>query len=265
MVSGTLRRTARVDMFPRPALLAACAALFLLGAVPTGALYVTTLPTSADVWVDGTYVGQSPVILDALAAGRHTVSLNRTGWVSADIDVSVVEGKTALSSVALTRTGSHTVRGSDGSFVIKGLVPRSVLCDGVALAPDRTGTYVVASGTHELVAMTAAGKMTRSITVYPEMLTDVVLRDAADTAPATHSAVVAPASDFLPADALKIDGMRVTIRYEGHLVDATFGSQSYHVDGRSVNYDAAPTLIGTGMYLPLELLKLLTASDAKAN
>ena len=252
-------------MFPRPAVLAACAALFLVGAVPTGALYVTTLPTGADVWLDGTYVGQSPVILDALAAGRHTVSLNRTGWVSTDIDVSVVEGKTALSSVALTRTGSHTLRGADGSFIIKGLAPRSVLCDGVPVAPDKTGTYAIASGTHELVALTPAGKMTRTITVYPEMVTDVVLRDGAEAATPTRSAVVAPASDYLPADALKIDGMRVTIRYERHLVDATFGSQSYHVDGRSVSYDAAPTLIGTALYLPLELLKLLTASDAKAN
>lgn len=224
---------------------------------------MTTLPTNADVWLDGTYVGHSPVILDALAAGRHTVSLNRTGWLSQDIDVSIVAGKTALSSVVLSRTGSRLLSGSDGSFTVKGIAPRSLLCDGVPLTPDRTGTYVIASGTHELVAQTAAGKMTRSITIYPDMRTDVVLRDDENAVP--RSAVVAPTSVYLPPAAVKIDGVRVTIRYERHAVDAIIGSPSYRFDGRSVSYDAAPTLIGPELYLPLELLKALTAGDAKAN
>jgi hypothetical protein len=120
----------------------------------------------------------------------------------------------------------------------------------------------VASGTHELVAQTAAGKMTRTITIYPDMRTDVVLRDES-TVP--RSAVVAPTSVYLPPAAVKIEGVRVTIRYERHAVDAVIGSPSYHFDGRNVSFDAAPTLIGAELYLPLELLKALTANDAKAN
>jgi hypothetical protein len=247
-------------MFPRLAVLAACALLFLVGAVPTGALYVTTLPTGADVWLDGTYIGHSPVILDALAAGRHTVSLNRTGWTSQDIDVSVVAGTTALSSIALTKTGTRPIRAADGSFILKGIAVRSLLLDGSAITPDRNGTYAAASGTHELVAQTASGKVTRSITIYPEMRTNVVLRDDETAA---HSAVVAPVSDYLPAGAIKIEGTHVTIKYERHEVDATIGTISYRFDGRSVNFDAAPTLIGPALYLPLELLKQLTANDAK--
>lgn len=247
-------------MLRRTAVLAACA-LLLLGAVPTGALYVTTLPTGADVWLDGTYIGHSPVILDALATGRHSVSLNRTGWASQDIEVSVVAGTTALSSVALTRTGARAVRGNDGSFTVKGVAPRSLLVDGSPLVPDKAGVYSVASGTHELVALTASGKMTREITVYPEMRTDIVLRT---DEVAQHSAVVAPAFDYLPTEALKVDGARVTIKYARHEVNATIGALTYRYDGRSVNYDAAPTLIGAALYLPLELLKQLTANDAKA-
>src|SRR5580698_8129723 len=34
------------------------AAVVLLGAGPTGALFVTSLPSGADVWLDGTYVGR---------------------------------------------------------------------------------------------------------------------------------------------------------------------------------------------------------------
>jgi len=247
-------------MFRRPAAVAVCSLLALIAAVPTGSLYVTTLPTAADVWLDGTYIGHSPVFLDALAAGRHTVSLNRTGWTSQDVDVSVVAGGTALSSVALTRSSARLVAGDDGSFTVKGAALRSVAVDGVALEPDRSGAYSLASGTHELVVRTTSGKMTRTFTVYPDMRTDVVLRDD-DTS--TRSAVVAPAADYLPAAAVKIDGARVSIRYEGHVVDATFGAVSYRVDGRSQSFDAAPTLIGSALYLPLELLKALTAADGK--
>lgn len=248
-------------MFPRPAALAVLVFWCLLGAVPTGALYVTTLPAAADVWLDGTYIGHSPVLIDALATGRHTVSLNRTGWTSQDIDVSVVAGTTSLSSVVLSRSPGRGVRGADGSFTVRGLALRSLLVDGSPVAADKTGAYAVPSGSHQLVAQTASGKITREITVYPEMRTDVVLRGDET---AQRSAVVAPASDYLPADALKVDGARVTIKYARHEVDATVGALTYRYDGRNVNYDAAPTLIGTALYLPLELLKALTASDTKA-
>jgi hypothetical protein len=244
MVNVRVRRTARVDMFPRLAVLGAGAALFLLGAVPTGAVYVTTLPTGADVWLDGTYIGHSPVVLDALAVGRHTVSLNRTGWTSQDIDVSIVAGTTALSSVALARSGGQPLHGADGSFTLRGIPTRSLLLDGTPLVADKSGAYTAPSGTHELVALTPAGKMTRNVTLYPDMRTDVVLRGDET---AQHSAVVAPATDYVPATALKIDGARVTIKYAHHEVDAMLGATAYRYDGRSVNYDAAPTLIGAAV------------------
>ncbi|MDQ6941717.1 MAG: PEGA domain-containing protein, partial [Candidatus Eremiobacteraeota bacterium] len=81
--------------------------MLLLAAVPTGSLYVTTLPTGADVWIDGTYVGRSPLVLGALAGGRHTIGLTKTGWDPLQLDVSVVAGQTTLSSTRLepARTG----------------------------------------------------------------------------------------------------------------------------------------------------------------
>ena len=243
-------------MFPRLALLIACVFCFL-GAVPTGAVYVTTLPTSADVWFDGTYVGQSPVIVDALSAGQHTVSLSRTGWNTQDLNVSVVAGTTSLASAALTRM-ALPARGGEGFFTVRGSPIRSLLLDGNVLAPDKLGAYAVPSGLHTLVAQTANGRMTRTLTIYPDMHTDIILRVSEET---PHSAVVAPAADYLPADAFKIDGARVTIKYAHHQVAAMLGAVTYRYDGRSVNYDAAPTMIGTGLYLPLELLKQLTADQ----
>ncbi|GAC1426208.1 MAG: hypothetical protein NVSMB64_32710 [Candidatus Velthaea sp.] len=243
----------------RPFQLAAVgAAVFFLGAAPTGALYITTLPSGADVWVDGTYVGHAPVVLDALAAGRHAVSLTKNGWQPQDLDVNVVAGGTALSSVPLARV-ARAARGGGGFLAIRGLNVRDVTLDGDPVKPDKNGVYPAPSGSHELVARAASGRVTRTITVYPEMRTDVLLRDEGTT----RSSVVAPALDYLPAEAVKIDGTHVAIKYEGRDVGGKFGSTTFRVDGRTTDFDAAPTLIGGRLYLPLELLTQLTAQSKR--
>jgi hypothetical protein len=243
-------------MFRRLAFPAACIAL--LGAAPTGALYVTTLPSGADVWVDGTYTGHTPLVLDALSLGRHTVSLTKTGWLAQNVDVSIAAGTTALSSVELQRAPGR-LRAEPGSIAIHGMTVTALSVDGVEAKPDKTGTYPVSAGLHELVAMTTQGRVTRDITVYPQMRTDVVLHG--DDGP---PAVVAPAADYLPAGAVRIDGDRLTIKTGAHDVSARFGSTSYKVDGKAIDFDAAPTLVGGKLYLPLALLTRL-APPGKAS
>ncbi|MFN2459839.1 MAG: PEGA domain-containing protein [Candidatus Velthaea sp.] len=244
-------------MFRRLAAVAACAAFFLLGAVPTGALYVTTLPSGADVWIDGTYIGHSPLVLDALTAGKHSVSLTKTGWRAQDLEVTVVAGTTALSSVQMARAASRGMRMANGFIAIKGAPSKEVTVDGEALKADTTGAFAVSPGMHVVVVRVAKGKVSRNVTVYPEMRTDVVVRDGENP----RSAVVAPASDYLPADAVKLDGTRVVVRHGGHAVVAKVGSTTYVIDGQRAEYDSAPTLIGGKLYLPLELLGQLTAND----
>lgn len=254
-----------ISQIVRPLAVAAGAALFLLAAVPTefanrtGAVYVTTLPSGADVWVDGTYIGHSPVVIDALAAGRHAISLTKTGWGPQDLDIAVVAGGTAISSVQLQRGLARTARETGGFLAVKGVATRSLAIDGHAAKANGQGVYALASGTHVLVAETPGGKMTREVTVYPEMRTDVVLHDGGDV----RSAVVAPALDHLPPEAIKIDGARLLIRYGGHEVIGRMGSATYRLDKRNVEFDSGPTLIGNKLYLPIELLAKLTANDAK--
>jgi hypothetical protein len=75
--------------------------------------------------------------------------------------------------------------------------------------------------------------------------------------------VIAPADDYLPATALRLDGTRLVVRYGGHDVIAHLGATSYTIDGHAVSYDAPPTVIRTRIYLPLELLTMLTIRDKK--
>jgi hypothetical protein len=242
-------------MLRRLAAIAAC--VIFLAAVPTGSLYVTTLPTGADVWIDGMYVGRSPLVLSGLAAGRHTLGLTKTGWDPEQVDISVVSAQTTLSSTKLdpAKTG---VRPLPGSIAIHGIPADSTFIDGVAAMPGKDGTIAASAGTHELSVRTPRGRITRSVRVWPQTRTDVVLQPAVE---APRPSVVAPAEDYVPRSAIRIVGERVVIRYGGHEIVGHIGSTAYRVDGKAVDYGEAPTMIGPRLYLPLELLAKLSAGQ----
>jgi hypothetical protein len=242
-----------IDMLRRLAAVVAC--VILLAAVPTGSLYVTTLPSGADVWIDGTYVGRSPLVLGGLTTGHHTVGLTKTGWSPLQLDVSVEESQTTLSSTKLEPVRNHP-RPAGGSIAIHGIPADQTFLDGVAAAPSKDGTIPAAAGTHELAVHTPRGRITRAVTVWPLTRTDVVLLPNVEV---PRPSVVAPAEDYVPHSAIRIDGERVVIRYGGHEVVGRMGATTYRLDGKVVDYGAAPTTIGPRLYLPLDLLTTLSS------
>jgi hypothetical protein len=240
-------------MLRRLAAVVAC--VIFLAAVPTGSLYVTTLPSGADVWIDGTYVGRSPLVLGGLATGRHTVGLTKNGWNPLQLDVSVIAAQTTLSSTKLDRANTG-VAPQPGSIAIHGIPADATYVDGVAATPSKDGTILVSAGTHLLAVRTPRGRITRTVQVWPLTRTDVVLQPDVE---APRPSVVAPAEDYVPRSAIRIDGEKVVIRYGGHEVIGRIGATSYRVDGRSVDYGEAPTMIGLRLYLPLDLLTTLSS------
>jgi hypothetical protein len=241
-------------MLRRLAAVAAC--LIFLGAASTGSLYITTLPSAADVWIDGTYVGRTPLVLDALASGHHTVGIAKAGWTPQQLDISIVPAQTTLSSVRLPRAKPE-LSAAPGSIALHGPRVDMVLIDGVPARPGKDGTFPATAGGHEVAVRTPAGKTTRLVTVWPQTRTDVVIQPDADTA---RPSVIAPADDYFPASAIRIDSERVVIKNGGHTAVGRLGSTTYRVDGRSVEYDSAPTLIGSRLYLPIALLTALGGS-----
>lgn len=235
-------------MLRRLAAIAAC--VVFLGAVPTGSLYVTTLPSSADVWIDGIYVGRTPLVVDALGAGHHTIGIAKAGWSPQQLDVSIVGSQTTFSSIRLPQAKLGGAP-APGSIVLHGTRAEAVFVDGMPVKPGKDGAFVVASGSHEVAVRTARGKITRLVQVWPQTRTDVIVQ--ADAEPVRPS-IVAPADDYLPAGAIHIDGERIVIRYNGHEAVGRIGSASYRIDGRWQDYDAAPALIGTRLYLPIGVL-----------
>lgn len=231
--------------------------LALLGAAPTGGVYVTTLPAGADVWVDGTYLGRSPVVLDAVGTGTHRLTLTRTGWTSQDVAVTVVPSTTITASVILVRDGKAA--DAAGWIAIHGGRVGSVTIDGEPVSLDKDGLYPASAGTHDVTMDVPQGKLTRSVTVYPLTRTDVALLGETQA----RSVVIAPADDYVPADAVRIDGTEIAIHTPKHDVLAHLGSVSYVVDRRTLTFDAAPTVIKGRVYLPIELLTLLSANETK--
>jgi len=70
----------------------------------TGSILVTSSPTGALVYLDGSYTGQSTdCTLSNVSSGTHTVSLVREGYEDEQRSVSVTAGQTATVSVTLTR------------------------------------------------------------------------------------------------------------------------------------------------------------------
>src|SRR5665213_506351 len=242
-------------MLRRLAAIAAC--VIFLAAVPTGSLYVTTLPSGADVWIDGTYAGRSPLVLGGLVAGRHTVGLTKTGWDPLQLEVTTLTSQTTLSSTKLERAKTSG-RPLPGSIAIHCVPSGSTFIDGFAALLSKDGTFPVAAGLHEVSVRTARGRITRTVRVWPQTRTDVVLQPEVE---AVRPSVVAPAEDYLPAGAIHIAGERIVIRYGGHEVIGRLGATSYRVDGKPTDFGEPPTMIGARLYLPLELLTLLSSGS----
>ena len=114
----------------------------------------------ADVWIDGIYVGRSPLVLDALAAGRHTLGLTKTGWDPQQLDVSRGRRRRRSARRARAREGAVPARHAARSLCTG---RRRGRCTWTACkpAPSKDGTIPVTAGTHELAVRTSRGRITR--------------------------------------------------------------------------------------------------------
>jgi hypothetical protein len=225
--------------------------------VPSGGAYITTLPAGADIWVDGTYVGRSPVFVDALARGRHSITITKTGWSVRETVVEVAPGAVALSSTTLV-PGPRAMAGkARGMLALRGIPSGAqISLDGQAFAGDLQKAVELPAGTHRITIVTGRGKTTRTFMVFPDTATQVVLHEAPRGD--SHSAVVAPVNDYLPESAYSLEGKKIVVRYGGHVVVAHIGERNVRFDGAEFAYDSTPQQIGRKLYLPLELLEKLS-------
>jgi hypothetical protein len=224
----------------------------------SGAIYVSTLPTGADAWVDGAYVGRTPVLVDALAPGKHTITAAKTGWENRTGEV-MVDAKLPFQFVDFQlERGARAARGF-GKLALRSQVQIGELTvDGAEAKLGPGGTLDLTQGPHEIAIKTPRGKIVRRVAIYTDTVTNVVLRPGTDEDDRTS--VIAPAARYLPPADLNVEGRRLTIRHNGHFVTGTVGELSMRVDGSSTTFDSAPTFIDGKLYLPLELFVRIGAA-----
>ncbi|MDE2573148.1 MAG: PEGA domain-containing protein, partial [bacterium] len=241
------------------ALLAAVVAPAAAAEPGRGAVYISTLPSGADVWIDGTFVGESPILIASVAVGHHVVSVSKAGFAVRDVGVDVGDdGEPLMEAIhlqpvesAIRQTGTLTVR-SD-------LVGGAVYLDGVAVGKVPLAARRVAAGSHHLDVRYKGDEISRDVDVYPDTESVVVVRAASNTSPV----VIAPVESYIPPDAYTLVGGKLVIRYAGHKVVGHLDQRAYAIDDRPRSYEAAPTLVAGRLYLPLSLLQWLVAESKK--
>ena len=79
-----------------------------------GALDITSTPDEASVYLDGTKIGETPMIYNNVLIGGHTLSFEKSGCSSTQKTVNVVEGQIAEVSAKL-ETGREITISTDGA------------------------------------------------------------------------------------------------------------------------------------------------------
>ncbi len=74
----------------------------------TGSLKATSSPSGADVYIDGTYRGDTPVTVSNIPTGNHQVNLRLAGYQSWTGSVSITSGVTTTISPTLVPSSSTT-------------------------------------------------------------------------------------------------------------------------------------------------------------
>ena len=228
----------------------------------SGGVHVSTLPADADVWIDGTYVGRSPVVVEGLEQGRHTLTVTKTGWASQELPIDVSAGSIAMTGVLMSSTGPRSAKGMGTLVIRKAPAGAAISLDGRPVGADARD-IPMSPGVHRLTISPGHGPpLVQNVEIFPETCTAVAFLEAAPVS--EHAAVIAQASDYLPDGSYNVSGGRFTVHYGGHDVVGAIGTAAMRFDGVTVAYDSVPAIIGGRLYLPLAFLEKLTGKSAKS-
>ena len=220
---------------------------------PSGSIYVTSLPSGADLWIDGVHLGRTPMLLGALYGGRHTMTLAKSGWVAHDTTFRIVPNTIALRNYSLTRLKTVNPN-AEGSVVFHNVAQARVLIDGVAVA-DLTQPHGLIAGRHVIEVEAGTTRFQREFEVFPDMTTDLVLRDAPL---ARAPSVVAAVDSVIPLSAITVQHTKIIIRYRGHIAVGHLGDTTIRIDKQLIHIDPAPIMLGGRLYLPVDVIAVFT-------
>ncbi len=231
-----------------------------------GSVYVTTLPPGANVWMDGNYLGDSPLFVDGLDGGRHFLTLTHSGWQPQSTAVDVTVGRVAAVSAVLAANPSQqraAQSSTKGTLSVRGAAGAKVFVDGIALAMPYE-SQPESSGDHILLIQRGNVRSTSSIRIYPDTTTTVSLapRSSAANETATQD-MLAALTDYVPASDFTVSGDEIAIHHNGIELECAVGSRTYVLNGKPGTLSVSPAMVGGKPYLPVSLLDRI-AGQSKA-
>ena len=216
--------------------------------------------------MDGNYLGDTPLFVDGLEAGRHYLTLTRAGWQPQSTAVDVVSGHVASVNAVLTSNAPQSQGQSraKGALTVRGAAGAKVFLDGVELTPPLEGQAEYA-GDHILLVQRGQTRTTTSIRIYPQTTTTISLSPRSPSSGQTGEAdMLAALSDYVPPNDFSVSGDEIAIHHNGIELECSVGSKAYVLNGRPGILSVAPEMVGGKPYLPLSLLQRLNGTNKQA-
>ena len=85
-----------------------------------GSADITSSPAMADITIDGKLVGRTPLQLDNLLVGTHTIKISKSDYADNTQTITISEGKTATVNATLTKGASNASIGNIEMVFVKG-------------------------------------------------------------------------------------------------------------------------------------------------
>lgn len=232
---------------------------------PHGGAYLTSLPANASAWLDGVYVGSTPVYVDDVLPGHHSVTLSAAGWQPQTAQFDVAAGRIEPVSIIMQRNAGDNASKGQGALAVAGAPTGSrVFLDGTALEtpslPHPTG-----AGYHIVTLQPPGAKTARSmrvVDVFPGATTTISFAPPSNAGVAPEDDVLEPVDAAVPGAAIAMAGSDVIIHFKGVEVECTIGSRAYTFNGKQETMSISPALVGGKVYLPRSLLARIGGQPA---
>lgn len=109
--------------------------------VPNGNIYVTTSPTAANIYLDNTLKGTSPILITNVSTGDHTVKATKINYLDTSQTVNVVVNQTTTVSLVLQPINQSTSVGS--LSVTTNLASAEIYLDGSFKGLTQNGNLII--------------------------------------------------------------------------------------------------------------------------
>ena len=235
---------------------------------PHGGAYLTSLPANASAWLDGVYVGSTPVYVDDLLPGHHSVTLSAAGWQPQTAQFDVAVGRIEPVSIIMQRNPGDIASKGQGALAVAGAPAGShVFLDGAPLDTPSMPHATVA-GYHIVTLQPPGSKTSRSmrvVDVFPGATTTISFAPPSNASVATEDDVLEPVDAAVPGAAVAIAGADVIIHFKGVEVECSIGSRAYTFNGKQATLSVSPALVGGKVYLPRSLIARISGQTTPSS